>query len=466
MTRFRCGLVIVLDLLMPLPALAQLPPSQWSQDYVPTLGDWQAAFASRLPLITSPDTQYQNGGLTNGAVISAAGNLISYCPTLSCVVYPSADHQRTSALFWSTTQDDGHSEEQTVGIETTVATGYAKTWAPSTSFSVGDNVRTNGEVYRATAAGTSAASGSGPAGTASSIPDGTVTWMWINQTAIDAKVGLYDEEAVVPGGGNSWAQANNVQLQSGMIPSFNINTEMDLTNNSGTDCVVGAANCNDLEMEVGGANSNTTGIHLSSSNSGTKYGAIWGIRLNGAKLASQADIEDDAAAPVGLGFNYSTFGSGGHSMADFWKNDAGLVAIQMGGAKTSSDIADASASPAGFANSGTHALGTINDSSNSPTVLAASGSHAGATIADTSTTPAAVNASGAYSYAAFSSAAATTPVALSAKKGQAVCLNGTLDCLSEDANGKVVLVVAGVRVFSIAQDGTPTFIKTPVVGSP
>ena len=371
------------------------------------------------------------GGLTNGVVVGAGGNVISYCPVLSCVTTPNSDHQRAAAVFWSTTADDGHSEEQTVAIETIVQSGFARTWATSTSYSVGDNVRftdARNAVYRATVGGVSASSGTGPSGTGSGIVDGSVVWTWVNASAIDAKVGLYNEESVIAGAGNSWVQANNVTLQPGMTPTFNINTELDYTNNAAT-CSIGVANCNSLEMNVAGAYTSTTGIHLSSTNSGSVFATQWGIRLNGDHLAAQADIEIDSSGANGLGFNTSNLG-GSHSIAAINDNSTGGASLQITGLKTVADINITTSSPAAYNNTGTHALGTFRDSGNSPQSIAISGSHANQSYADAATTPAALNLSGTYSLAAINTTNATTATALQAGAGQKVCFNGIFNCVS------------------------------------
>ena len=64
--------------------------------------------------------------------------------------------------------------------------GLLPSWAQSTSYSVGDNVRANNAQYIATVAGTSASTGAGPSGTSSAITDHTVTWKYVvAQTAGD-----------------------------------------------------------------------------------------------------------------------------------------------------------------------------------------------------------------------------------------------------------------------------------------
>lgn len=51
-------------------------------------------------------------------------------------------------------------------------------WQASRPYAVGDQVTNGGNLYRATAAGTSASSG-GPTGTGASITDGGVTWTFV-----------------------------------------------------------------------------------------------------------------------------------------------------------------------------------------------------------------------------------------------------------------------------------------------
>ena len=314
----------------------------------------------KINLSPTVNTTYATGGLTNGVGIGSGGNVISFCPILACVTSPSSDHQRTSALFWSTTADDGHSEEQTVAIETQISTGYAKPWAVNTPFSLGDNTSVGTNVYRATTGGTSASSGSGPSGTGSAISDGSVVWAWVNASAINAKVGLYNEVVVKPGAGNSWAQANNFQIQPGtVLPYAAQNTELDFTNNSGLDCTIGTNACFNLLVLTQGTNKSTAGINLSSGNTGSTYAAQWGLWINGAKLASAADIEDDSSGAYGLSFG--NFLSSSHSLATISDNSTGAVSLSMTGTKTIEDIQDASNSPAAFGNSGTHSAGTFVD---------------------------------------------------------------------------------------------------------
>lgn len=54
----------------------------------------------------------------------------------------------------------------------------ADAWQATRAYSIGDQVINGGNLYRATAAGTSAGAG-GPAGTGTGITDGTVTWNFV-----------------------------------------------------------------------------------------------------------------------------------------------------------------------------------------------------------------------------------------------------------------------------------------------
>lgn len=56
-------------------------------------------------------------------------------------------------------------------------------WAVSTTFAVGDLVVSNGNIYRATVAGTSASTGGGPTGTGTFVDNG-VTWSYVQPGAV------------------------------------------------------------------------------------------------------------------------------------------------------------------------------------------------------------------------------------------------------------------------------------------
>lgn len=295
---------------------------------------------------------------TPGSYFSAGGNALSFQTLISSGTGTAErDNQRATALITAATVDDGNSEEQTLCLLTSISTGYSKPWATSTGFTVGTNTTTNGNTYRCTTGGTSAATGTGPSGKGSTITDGTVVWKWINDAAINAKVGLYNEVHVLPGGGHSWAQANNLEIDAGYISDFAVNTEFDLTNNSGTDSTVGGKNKYNLLITTQGANTSTAAVEINTTNT-TKYAALWGIHFSGTTLASNAVISIDTSSAVGIGFGPGL--SGGvfnisFSTAVIRDQTTAPKALDLAGSYTSSAIEISGTSPAALALNGTFA---------------------------------------------------------------------------------------------------------------
>lgn len=251
-----------------------------------------------------------DGYLSNGVWTGIGGNSLSFRTLIST---PSGgadiDNQRATMIVASETSDGGNSEEQTLYIQTKIKTGFAATWATSTAYSVGTEVRnytTNG-VYRCTQAGTSASSGVGPNGKGAAIADGTVVWRWINDSAINSKASIYNEVQVVPGAGDSWAQANNIEVEPGVTARSVFNTELDLTNKCGVDSVPGGLDKYCLGMYLAGPNSSTAAIQVSGVQSDT-FSALWGIKLDGQKLASRSVIGIDASGQNGIGFGLAAGG--------------------------------------------------------------------------------------------------------------------------------------------------------------
>ncbi len=276
------------------------------------------------------------------------GNAVSFCPTLECNARTrDGDHQRASALFSSVSRADGEAQEQTIAVHTLIRTGFLKKWLPNTPYEIGDNVQfTQGDgnaTYRAVQAGVSARRGRGPRGKGDAIADGGVVWKWINVGRQTAKVGLYNEVINEPGAGKSWAQANNFELAPGVQPTFHVNTEFDFTNRSGVDCLPGKAGCHNLFLVMQGKNRATSVITATAPNTDT-YASVWGIRLAGDYLASQADIELDGGAKVALGIHASGIGGGRHEVAG---------------------IHDASQSPRSLWITGPHSIASIQDSGTS-----------------------------------------------------------------------------------------------------
>ncbi|MGY5779977.1 hypothetical protein [Rhizobium sp. LEGMi135b] len=328
------------------------------------------------------------------------------------------DNQRGTLLVAATTSDDGNSEEQTFCVLTTIATGYASTWKVNTAYSAGANVTNSGNVYRCVTAGTSAASGSGPTGKSASIADGSVVWQWINDAAILAKVGIYNEVMAIAGGGQAWAQANNFELFTGYNAPFAVNTEFDLTNNSGTDAVLGSVNYYNVWINTKGTNKSTTSLAISSDNT-ANYAGFWGIRLNGDRLASNAIICVDASGAIGIGFGSGAGGVLSTAFSDSVIKDSSTAprairlvgsyssaaievpattpaALSSSGSKTIAGIVELSTSPRGIQLAGTYSSASVEASGSSPTALSSTGSKTPAGIYEASTTPTGLYLNGTY----------------------------------------------------------------------
>ena len=354
-------------------------------------------FDQTLGLPTASQLDLTYAGTPNPSAIKlGAGNSISFCPSLSCIFTPSDnsnptpsffDHQRASALLSAETQDDAHSEEQTLAVTSTIDRGFIKIYAASTAYDVGDNVAVGTEVYRACASASSCGAGkttttagtSGPnsappgvkptaaQGGAARFADGTIVWQWINSTSIAGKVGSYFETNVQPGAGAAWGAAFNYHLKAmPQAGNFFPGIEMDYSNDSGVGCPLGI-DCTALRVAVAGSGA-TQGIYLEGSTTSAPT-TIWGIRTAGSNLASTAGIEEDSGSPVGIGLNNGGYGS--KAVGSSTVNHA-IAGIQ-----------DLSNSPVAYFIGGTHTLSGIRESSNSPAGIVLAGSYTIAQLAGT-----------------------------------------------------------------------------------
>lgn len=295
-------------------------------------------------------------GIYNPAVIGLGlGNRISFCPELSCVRGPTDgsikssffDHQRASLLISGPSQLDGVAQEQLLAVIGTVATGRSTPWKPRHTYAAGENINrinhdNSGAVYRAVTAGISGTKPP-PAERPSSLPfvvhDGGVTWEWINDPAIAVKANFYNEQTVKPGAASTWAQANNVELQPGVIPSFHVNTELDFGNNSGIDCGFANGNCFNLYMRSGGKNMLTGHLQVDGDPAVDRpYAAYFGIRIAGPKAAQIADIITESSGAVGIGICSSGVTTCSHSTASIKDKSSSPVGLQLDGNYSSFSI--------------------------------------------------------------------------------------------------------------------------------
>lgn len=122
------------------------------------------------PAATSTGTLLASGTLATDWMPDASGGVKSINPNVktdAAVASGYAGHYRVKA-------SDGTYHMQGP---------ISEAWAASKAYAVGQQASLNGNVYRATAAGTSASTG-GPTGTGSGITDGGVTWAYVGATDI------------------------------------------------------------------------------------------------------------------------------------------------------------------------------------------------------------------------------------------------------------------------------------------
>lgn len=300
--------------------------------------------------ISPLDTSLSNRGRTHheayknpNVVRIGAGNMVSFCPSLSCLSgdgdsAPTNDHHRTSLLVSSRMQDDAHSQEQSLAVITTIDKGQTKPWKPSAPYKAGDNLVNAGQVYRALANCRSATDGKGPSGMKTSgIADGTCSWGWINASGINAKVGSYFETKVMPGAGSAWGAAFNYHINMDVDTpnAFFPGVEFDYANNSGKDCRLGVTDCTSIRVGIAGNGSITHGMQITGDGfdrAGVRHKSmLWGLRINGEHSAQESSIEIDTQSKVGLGFGTSGIGDNRHSIATIKDQTTSPTSIDIGG---------------------------------------------------------------------------------------------------------------------------------------
>jgi hypothetical protein len=320
-----------------------------------------------------------NAPVPIGTYFGTGGNSLSFETLISSPDDGAdSDNQRAAVLIVTETADDGNSEEQTLCLLTTISTGYNTLWAQSTAYSAGQNVKVNTNVYRCITPGVSAASGSGPSGKGASIVDGSCVWRWINDAAIDAKVGIYNEVVLTPGAGQSWAQANNLEIEPGVLAPFIVNTELDLTNNCGTDSEFGGLNKYCLYLVCQGANTSTAFLEFATHAAQSVPAAKWGLHFApGDKLAENAVIGIDASAPVGIGFGTEAGGVADPTFTDAAIKDESNspTALRAVGTYSETAIAIGGDGPAGLGIGGVYSLAEVRLGSAAPTGILIEGSY-------------------------------------------------------------------------------------------
>lgn len=300
-------------------------------------------------------TDLNDDDTANGIWLGAGGNSLSFQTMFSSPQDGAErDNQRATLLVAAETSDDSNSEEQTFCVKTVVKTGYAAPHQNNHAYALGANVTRATNNYRCTKAGVSGATG-GPSGKAGAISDGSVVWRWINDDAINAKVGIYNEIEAIAGGGRAWAQASNIEMQSGYNADFGVCHEFDLTNNSGFDSQFGQYNKYNLYIFTKGASRSTASIEVTTTNT-TNYAAYWGLHFSGEKLAQNSVIGIDASSTNGIGFGVAAGGPVSPTFSDSAIKDGSNAAkgITLAGNYSSSALEVSGITPAAITLNGTY----------------------------------------------------------------------------------------------------------------
>ena len=340
-----------------------------------SLSDVPPGWSALSSSLGALDTRYANtpASMAN-VVVFGVGNRVSYCPFASCLSpqnggAPTNDHQRTSALFSSTTQVDNKAEEQTLAIETEVVTGAKTAWVRDGVYAAGANVVSGTEAYRASApciAGPNA-----PQGRRDSS-DGGCRWVWISDSSITAKLGLYMETAANGGAGFTEGLVTNFQMQDARYSitgiGFDTNqgangVEHDFANNV-ADCGIGK--CVGMSLAMVGAFRSWVGLSLDGgggSHGGAQGSTAIGMRI-GNRFATDVDLSIVDASKIGIligddSANGGNSGSTTHAVADIATNSTSPTAFSIGGTHTIASIVDGSTSPNGIALNGRYSKAQI-----------------------------------------------------------------------------------------------------------
>lgn len=276
------------------------------------------------PQVSSPLLSLYKAMPTNGTYISNWTG-ISYTgfqahalESLDFNTSADGDHQRSQVYIRSTTSAGGDVAEYPLFVDMLAAPAQLPLWTSKTTYAAGALVKANGRVFKATKAGTSAASGQGPNSNGSTIADGSVIWEFRCADQCDAKIAAGITATSMPGSGNVWSMTTNTVLRPGAPTRFAIGYESDFTNYSENCPIDGKHFCVNLWLYGNTKYTNTAGLVISTgAPAGTHayYFGMWIQAAQGGNVARDADIANDGSAKVGLSFGETSGRSATHSTA-------------------------------------------------------------------------------------------------------------------------------------------------------
>lgn len=131
---------------------------------------------------TAPTLEIRSGLPPANAAAADSGTVLATMTLPTDWLAAAASGAKSLLGTWQDTGADasgrgGHFRIK-AGATTHIQGLVSDAWQASRAYAIGDQVTNSGNLYRATAAGTSAGSG-GPTGTGASITDGGVTWTFV-----------------------------------------------------------------------------------------------------------------------------------------------------------------------------------------------------------------------------------------------------------------------------------------------
>lgn len=411
------------------------------------------AYSPSAPFYSGINTSQQ---ASEGKV--GATNFTLSAPSWAFRYHSGADFGNTTPvsgqrLLRCTTASDYKVYESCDNVDFYSDKGYVEPWAGGQYYAVGAVRRANNNVYVATAAGTSAASGSGPNGTGSSITDGSVTWRFDGSYFLAAKSGYSLTAFATGNSGKVWGMNPNLFLGNG-FKSEGYGMELDVTNFSGHDALLS----NDPYPGVKGLW--ISGHYGSTGLVGIGVGGFtdvpnkpmwqYGFWCENALTAKQGCLEDWSNSYAG--YHTPSFAQ---KQYDVWAQSSSEMAFYANGTNRTAAIVAEATAPSGLLTRGSYPFGAFQDASNSPMSILIQGNHSTAAYNDKSTTPTSIKTEGTYSYSSIDTSPAKGPGALYAltmAEGQRICFTGQDACFRKSGS-KLIYSSGGTDLFSIA-DGT------------
>lgn len=132
---------------------------------------------------TSPSIKIFDGTMPANTAAADAGTVLATIALPSDWLAAASAGAKAMSGTWSDTNADAAGKARYFRLYNSGGTCKQQglcsdAWAASRAYTVGQQVHNGGNLYRCTAAGTSAGSG-GPSGTGGSITDGGVTWAFV-----------------------------------------------------------------------------------------------------------------------------------------------------------------------------------------------------------------------------------------------------------------------------------------------